>query len=114
MKILKQSEDRLLNRKIIEYEAEYSGATPKKEEIKRDIMKELKVDMELIIVKHIYPAYGERKGKVIVYVYDNADNLKRVERIKEAKADEGKKDAEIEKSAEKSVEEGKSGEEASN
>lgn len=84
-KVLNETDNKLLNRKEIEYEVEYSGATPTKEKIKDELAKDLKLNPELVVVKHIYPYYGKRKSKVIVYIYDNVDNLKRIE-IKNKKA----------------------------
>ena len=56
--------------------------TPSNKEVMDIVSKELKVDPELVKVKHIFSHYGLSKSKVIVNVYKNIEMLKKIEEIK--------------------------------
>lgn len=87
----------LLNRKRVNYEVEFTGATPKKVDIVKNISTNLKTKEELIAIRHIYQKYGMNKAKIIAHVYNKVEDLKASEpekKIKEeaAKQPEAQKD----------------------
>lgn len=86
MKLLKQKDDLLLNRKNLSIEIEYpKSKVPSKEEIKKQIASFLKADEDLIIIKHIYPKFGTTQAEVIANIYNNANTLKELEKQKTKK-----------------------------
>jgi ribosomal protein S24E len=70
MKILKESESLLLNRKRITVSLEHLGAvTPKKEALKQEIAAKYKAAPELVSVRHIYTKFGRGQSKAIAHIY---------------------------------------------
>ena len=93
MKKLEEKDIPLLSRKRITYEVEHIGAaTPKKEDIKKRVAQDLKVDEGLIIIRHIYPHFGVEKAKVIVNVYKDKKDLDKFEKINKKAKKDGKKE----------------------
>ena len=91
MKILKQVDTPLLSRKRVEIEIEhFDKATPKKEELKKQISELLKTKEELVSLRHIYTKYGYGKSKAIVHVYEKLEDLQRLEKKKIIKPKEKK------------------------
>lgn len=93
IKIIDQKEIPLLNRKIMNLDFSFVGSTPRKEVIKKEIAGFLKTKEDLVVLKKVNQRFGEESAKVVVHVYDNAENLKKVEEInKKAKSSEKKKE----------------------
>ena len=93
MKKLEERDVPLLSRKRITYEVEHTdAATPKKDDIKKRIAQDLKIDEGLIIVKHIYPHFGVEKAKVIVNAYKDKKDLDKFEKINKKVKKDGKKE----------------------
>ncbi len=93
MKKLEEKDVPLLSRKRIIYEVEHTGAaTPKKEDIKKRVAQDLRVDEGLIIIRHIYPHFGVEKAKVIVNVYKDKKDLEKFEKINKKAKKDGKKE----------------------
>lgn len=80
--MLKKIEERnmpLLNRKRISFEVEFSGTTPKRDDLMKSISSMIKTPEELIALKHIYQKYGIKKAKIITNVYEKKEDLKQFE-----------------------------------
>jgi len=94
MKVLKQEDSRILERKSFVVEVDHHlKATPKEDAIKAELAKLLKANEKLIVVKHIYTSFGKGSSKVEVYVYDNEEALKKIEpKSKKKKGVEDKKE----------------------
>ncbi|MBI2671232.1 hypothetical protein HYX18_04630 [Candidatus Woesearchaeota archaeon] len=95
MKLLKEKEFTLLNRKryLIELPHE-NKPTPKNEEVKKEVASFLKIPEELIHIRHIYTNYGSSSSRVIVHSYKNKENLQEVEfKKKKPKKEKEKKTA---------------------
>ncbi len=82
---MKEEELKLLNRKEISVDIDFSGITPKKDEIKKRLANSLKVDEELVVVKKIVQRYGGNKIKVFARVYKDKNSLDKIETIKKKK-----------------------------
>ncbi|MBM3200583.1 hypothetical protein FJZ53_06610 [Candidatus Woesearchaeota archaeon] len=95
LKILKETDSPLLCRKVLNFEVEYSGSrTPKKEEVKKLIAVAQKVKEDLVVVKHVYPKFGEAKARIIAHVYNTLNDLQKYEPKKKSKSEAGEKKAE--------------------
>lgn len=92
--ITKQTEQPLLNRKIITGSMTFERATPNYAEVKKELSKKLSTSEELIVIKNIYTSFGERNADFNAFVYNTADDLKRIEGQKKeaAKPAEQKKE----------------------
>ena len=83
--MIKERENPLLLRKRVTFEASFDGATPKKEDILKLISASLKAPEDSILIRHIYPKFGDQKAKVIAHVYSNKEDLKKIEAINKKK-----------------------------
>lgn len=103
--IKKTEEKPLLARKEIEAHVMFEGkATPSNDEVAKAIASELKTDEKLVVVKHIYTAYGSSEADIEAYAYDTEEALKKIEpRKKKEEKKEGEAPAE-EKAGEKKEE----------
>ena len=75
--------NKILDYKRIVLEVEHNKEkTPSNQDILNKITSELKINPELVKIKHIYSHYGISKSKIIVNVYNDINMLKRLEEIK--------------------------------
>ncbi|MFH1377070.1 MAG: hypothetical protein ABIH25_05535 [Candidatus Woesearchaeota archaeon] len=101
MKILEKNQSELIARTEIIAEVEHTAKpTPSEETIKENLSKELKIEKDLIIIKHIFSKFGEGKSKIIAYTYKDKETLKRVEK-KSKKQRKAEKEAAKKKAAPK-------------
>ena len=101
MKILNEHNSTLLNRKEYTIELDHpKKATPKTEEVKKEVSSFLKTSEDLITIKHIYTVYGQNSSKVIAHVYEKKEQLEIIEfkkkhprkkKAKQKKAQQGAK-----------------------
>ena len=83
MKITQQREVPLLKRKELVCDIPYdTKVTPKKEDVAKKISEAMKTDASKISIKIIQPLFGEHRARVIAYVYETEDDLKKCEVIK--------------------------------
>lgn len=95
MKKLKEAYNPLIEYNRVTLEVEHNeDKTPSNKDMLERVAQELKVNPELVKVKHIYSRYGSSKSRVIVNVYKNIEMLKKIEEIKKkSKAKKEKKKA---------------------
>lgn len=79
LEIKKERDTPLLSRKRVTLIAEYEGATPKRIDMRKDVAKKLDVEEKLVILKHIYTKFGSQKAKIIAHIYNNEEDLKKIE-----------------------------------
>jgi ribosomal protein S24E len=78
MKKLKETPSPLINRTRVEYEIEhFQKSTPKKDDLKAQLAKELKTQEDTIHVKHIFSHFGSSKSKIIADIYKTKEDLKK-------------------------------------
>lgn len=96
---LEKQEEQLLSRTKVSCKGEFNAATPSTADIQKAIASQLKCKEDVIVVKGIYTHFGKKTADINALVYNDADSLKQIERIKEEKPKEGepKKDAPAEK-----------------
>ena len=101
--IKKTEEKPLLARKEVDAHVVFEGkATPSNAEVAKAIASELKTDEKLVVVKHIYTAYGSSEAEIEAYVYNTDEDLKKIEpKKKKAEKKEGEAPAEEAKEAPK-------------
>lgn len=94
VQIVEQRENSLLSRKEIRARLLYDQATPSKEQLKKQLAAAMKVEPQLLVVKSIYPAYGERRANILVYQYKSEEMLKKIEPEQKVKKEKSEKAAE--------------------
>ena len=75
MEILKEKEIKLMSRKRVMVAFDGKGATPSRLEILKKVSDHFKVSPELVVVKHIYPQFGNTRTKVMVNIYTDKKKL---------------------------------------
>jgi ribosomal protein S24E len=80
LKFLNEKENPLMHRKEIEFIVEHiKEKTPTRKEIK-EMLKALKdYDPNLVVIKKIKNVYGIGKDKVLAFVYENKEFMKKIE-----------------------------------
>ncbi len=85
IKILNEENMPLLKRKVFNFELNFDGKTPTKNEVKTSIASLLKINEELIYIKNIKQRFGERRASVTAHIYKELNDLKDIEEIKKTK-----------------------------
>jgi len=92
LKLIEERESNLLGRKELELEAKFDKSTPSNQEIKKEIASKLKIKEDLIAIKNIRQMFGIKKARIIVHVYNEENQFKKLEVKKEKKKTEEKKE----------------------
>ena len=83
VEIHKQTEVPLLNRQRVSIIVTYDGgATPSILQFKDIVSSKLKVQKDLVAIRHVYQRYGFTQAKVIAHVYKTRQELLRLEKLK--------------------------------
>ncbi|MBW2996420.1 hypothetical protein KY332_03910 [Candidatus Woesearchaeota archaeon] len=92
MKIISQTEQPLLSRTKIEAHITFEAQTPSNEDVAKDIAKQTKKDVKLVVVKKIDTHYGSKEADVDAVVYESEEAKTKIEpKPKEKKAAPGAK-----------------------
>ncbi len=75
MELIKKKETSLLSRIRVNYWYDDKSVTPSRLELIEAIAKKEKVKPEQVIIKHIYPQYGNRKSKIIAHIYQDPKKI---------------------------------------
>ena len=110
MEILKQRDYPLLKRKRVSCMCDFTGPTPSIIQFKESLASKLKVNKDLIAIRHVYQRFGKTRAKVLAHIYETKEYKESLEKLKSAEKKEletKKKAAEEKKKAveEKKVEE---------
>ena len=85
IEIQKQVEVPLLNRQRVTIMIDFDGgSTPSILQFKDIIASKMKINKDLIAIRHVYQQYGFSKAKVIVHVYKTREELMKLEKLKKA------------------------------
>ena len=80
IEIKEKIENPLLNRTEIQFDCIYQGeATPKTLDVKNKLVALLDADKNLLVVDKVLPKFGEGKADGYAKVYDNEENLNKIE-----------------------------------
>ena len=77
--IASKEEKPLLNRTEVWARLVFEGQTPSRRDVLRALAKALGAKEELVIVRRVLSAYGERAARVLAYVYQSRESLERLE-----------------------------------
>ncbi len=69
--IVKIAETPLLSRKRVTAWASYTGATPPRPVLRKELAKKAKAKENLVVVRHIYTRFGEQRAKLIAHIYED-------------------------------------------
>lgn len=86
IKIEQNKENKLLHRKELTGEITFTGATPSNAQVKEEIAKKTGATADLIVMKHIYGAFGRGVASFEAYAYANKEAMDKIEPKKKVKA----------------------------
>jgi ribosomal protein S24E len=86
MNVMTKKEEPLLSRTMLKASLDYERATPSYKDVVALLASHLKTDEKLIVIRHIYNAFGAKKAEVIAYVYSDENKKQLIEpKVKEKK-----------------------------
>ena len=93
MKITEKKDEPLLSRTMVTADLEFEKATPNHAEVTSMLASQLMADEKLIVVRHVYTEFGNRKAQVTAYVYhDEAKKQFFEPKVKVKKGAKGKEE----------------------
>ena len=79
IKIIKEKNNALLNRRELNLDIEFDGATPSRDQVKGKVAAMMNVPLELVIIQKMDNEFGKQAASAYVKVYENAERMKQVE-----------------------------------
>ncbi|MBI2549059.1 hypothetical protein HYW21_06950 [Candidatus Woesearchaeota archaeon] len=79
LKLVTKKDVPLLARTEVQYDLTYTGTTPSRVDIKKEVCTHQQWNSEQVVVKHIEPVFGFGKAKVTVFCYQTAKDLAQIE-----------------------------------
>ncbi|MBZ3935130.1 SSU ribosomal protein S24E [Methanimicrococcus blatticola] len=79
IKIVKDLDNKLLNRKELDFTVEYEGPTPSRADVRKKLAALLNTNVDLLIVQKMESEYGHQLVKGYAKLYDSEDRMKQVE-----------------------------------
>lgn len=76
---LSERENPLLNRKEIKFRVSHVGVTPKRSDIRSELVKTLKSDDKITVLVRFKPEFGKSTGVGYVRIYNSAEEMNRIE-----------------------------------
>ncbi len=80
MQILKETDSPLLDRKEVKLKVNFfNTTTPSNSALESELVRKLKADPSLVVIKKVQQKFGSGEAEVTAYVYKNLDKMKFVE-----------------------------------
>ncbi|MBN2111371.1 MAG: 30S ribosomal protein S24e [Methanosarcinaceae archaeon] len=79
IRIIKEKNNAILNRRELNLDIGFKGATPSRDQVKGKIAAMLNVPLELVIIQKMEKEFGKQAVSAYVKVYENADRMKQIE-----------------------------------
>ncbi len=78
MEVIKEFENKLLERKEVTVRLDSTSSTPSRNDVKEQIAKKFKVKADQIIVQNINSRYGNYSTEAQVYIYKSKDAIAKI------------------------------------
>jgi len=79
MNVIEQKDAKLLNRKEYLFKLTWNGPMPSRKEVREKAIALLNSKPETTLIKAIRTSFGKSEGKVVIYVYNDEETMKKVE-----------------------------------
>ncbi|MCL2141276.1 MAG: 30S ribosomal protein S24e [Methanimicrococcus sp.] len=79
IKIIKDLQNKLLNRSELDFTVEYEGPTPSRADVRKKLAALLNKDLELVLIQKMEAEYGVQLVKGYAKIYESEDRMKQVE-----------------------------------
>ena len=99
IEIKNKKENPLLSRIEVSGIVAFDGATPSNEQVSQGIAAQMKVDVSVVKMKHIYTGFGEHQAEFLAFVYNTKADLDKVEPKPKKQLEKEQKKAESAKKA---------------
>lgn len=76
IQVLKEKENKLLNRKEIDFKVAYDGATPKIGDVRKELISALHSKENLTVIDRIKSGFGAKSAAGYAKVYKDEDSVK--------------------------------------
>jgi small subunit ribosomal protein S24e len=73
--LIATTENKLLERKEVEAEISFDGATPKRAQLKEAVCQKIGANPELVVLRRVSSSFGRRMVKVVAHAYTAKDKL---------------------------------------
>ena len=80
IKIVKDLDNKLLNRNELDFTVEYEGPTPSRADVRKKLAALLNKNLDLVLVQKMESEYGHQLVKGHAKVYQSADRMKQIEK----------------------------------
>jgi len=77
--IVEKKENPLLRRTELIADVGYEAKAPTRQVMRDEISKKLKVSPEVVVIRHIYPFFGDKKIEVVVHIYEKKEDVDKIE-----------------------------------
>ena len=77
--ITEKNENKLLNRVEVKGKLEFEKDTPSNAQLTEVLAKELKTEVNLIVIKNIYTQFGKQDADFFALVYDNLEAKNKIQ-----------------------------------
>ncbi|MDV0446219.1 hypothetical protein MsAg5_00470 [Methanosarcinaceae archaeon Ag5] len=78
--IVKDYQNKLLNRRELDFTIKYEGPTPSRIDVRQKLAALLNTDLDLTMVQKMESVYGLQEVRGYAKVYESADRMKQIER----------------------------------
>lgn len=79
IKIVNDLDNKLLNRKELDFTVEYEGPTPSRADVRKKLAALLNKDVNLVLVHKMESEYGHQLAKGYAKIYDSESRMKQIE-----------------------------------
>ena len=93
IEIAEKKEEPLLSRTMVKANLEFDKSTPSYAETTSLLASSLKTDEKLIVIRHIYTSFGDKKAQIIAYLYADESKKQMIEPKLKEKKDKSKSKA---------------------
>lgn len=79
--LISNTENKLLERKEIQAEVSFDGATPKRAELKEAVSHKVGANPELVVLRKVSSNFGRKTVLIIAHAYSKKDSLMSIEPV---------------------------------
>lgn len=79
IKVIKDLDNKLLNRSELDFTVEYEGPTPSRADVRKKLAALLNKDLELVLIQRMEAEYGVQLVKGYAKIYESEERMKQIE-----------------------------------
>ena len=79
IEVIKEENNKLLNRKQLQIKIQYEAATPARKEVRDKVAADFKIEPERVIIDNMQTAFGKKEATVYVKIYESAEAALQIE-----------------------------------